>query len=69
MESIKSGSNNTSDNLLPVLLTPVAQLIAGVVDTGEKHKVVNISANFRKYSQKPQWDTLGPGGNPFLKKP
>jgi hypothetical protein len=30
------------------------QLIAGVVDTGNKHKVVNISANFCKNSQQPQ---------------
>ncbi len=35
--------------------------IANVVDTA-KHKVANISENFRKNSQWPQWDTQGPGG-------
>ncbi len=44
------------------------QIIVGVVDIGKKHKVVNISANLRKNSQGPQWDTQGPEGNWFMKK-
>jgi hypothetical protein len=39
------------------------QFIAGVVDTGDKHKIVNISANFYKNLKRPQWDTQGPGRN------
>jgi hypothetical protein len=27
------------------------QLFVGAVDTGDKHKVANIFANFRKYSE------------------
>ncbi len=52
----------------PVSLTLVKQLIAGVVRTGNKHKVANISANLRKNSQCPQWDTQRPGRNWFTKK-
>ncbi len=38
------------------------QLIAGVVVTGDKHKVLNIFANFRKHSKWPHCYTLrGPG--------
>ncbi len=38
------------------------QLIAGVVDSGNKHKIANISANFCKNLNQPEWDTQGPGG-------
>jgi hypothetical protein len=44
------------------------QLIAGVVDTGEKHLFAIISANFRKNAKRPQWCTWGPGGHWFMKK-
>ncbi len=37
-------------------------VIAGVVDTGDQFLFSNISANFRKNSKWPQWDTQGPGG-------
>jgi hypothetical protein len=37
------------------------QLIISVVDIGNKHKVANISANFRKHSKQPQWETQGYG--------
>jgi hypothetical protein len=36
------------------------QLIAGVVDTGNKHKVVNISANFVKIHNSPKGIFRGP---------
>jgi hypothetical protein len=32
-------------------------------DTGDKYKIANISANFRKNSDWPQWHTKGPGVN------
>ncbi len=42
--------------------------IADFVDASDKHKVANISTNFRKNSQWPQCDTQRPGGNLFMKK-
>jgi hypothetical protein len=39
------------------------QIFAGVVDSGDKHKVANISANFCKHSIRSHWDIQGPGGN------
>jgi hypothetical protein len=39
------------------------QLIDGVVATGGKHKIANISANFRKKSKRLQWETQRPGVN------
>ncbi len=57
------------DNLSPVSLTPGEQLITGVYDTGDEHKVVNISVNFRKKSKCPQWDTYsGARGKLIYKK-
>ncbi len=40
----------------------------GVVDTGGAPWLANISANFRKNSKRSQWNTLGLGGNWFMKK-
>jgi hypothetical protein len=42
--------NDNGDNLSPVTTTPMSNehLIAGVKDTGDKHKVVNFSTNFHK---------------------
>ncbi len=37
------------------------QLFAGVADTSDKHKVFNISTNFRKHLRCPEWDIQGPG--------
>jgi hypothetical protein len=39
------------------------KLIAGVVGTSDLPLLSLISANFRKYSKRPQLDTQGPGGN------
>ncbi len=44
------------------------QLIAGVNDSDDKHKVVNISAKFCKNSKWPQGNTQGPRENSFMKK-
>ncbi len=69
-------------NLPPVSLTPVAKLppvsttlakmvgnfATGVVDTGGSPWLANISANFRKNSKRSKQNTLGLGGNWFMKK-
>ncbi len=40
------------------------QLISSVVDSGDRHKVANIFANFRNnFSKLPNCDTQGPEGN------
>ncbi len=45
-------------------------LIAGVNDTGDKHKVANISANFRENLKSNRIPVLkGPGGTDSLEKP
>jgi hypothetical protein len=33
-----------------------------------RYSFANISANFRKNSKRPQWNTWGPGGHWFMKK-
>jgi hypothetical protein len=38
-QSFIAGNNDIGGNLLPVSLTPGEQLIAGITDTGDKHKV------------------------------
>jgi hypothetical protein len=35
------------------------QFIAGVVDTSDKYSFANISANLRKNTKRPQWNTWG----------
>ncbi len=51
---------------------PVTRIkFAGVIDTadtGDKYSFSNISANFRKNSKWPQWNTWGPGGHWFMQK-
>ncbi len=46
----------------------IFSVIAGVVATGGKPLLSNISANFRKNSERPELDAQGPGGNWFMKK-
>ncbi len=48
-------------------ITP-AIITSGNNDTGDKHKVANITPNFRKNLKWPQWDTQGPGANKFIKQ-
>jgi hypothetical protein len=61
-------------NLSPVSTTPAITenpwqgLIAGVIDTGDKHSFENIFANFRKNSKRPQGSTHGSRGHWFMKK-
>jgi hypothetical protein len=70
-QGLITGVNDTGNNLSPVTL---AIIITGVVDTGEqldtgdKHKVAIISANFCKNSKWPQGDTQRPGGNLIITK-
>jgi hypothetical protein len=47
---VNAGVNDTDHILSSVSLSPV---------NSGKHKVANISANFRKNSKRPQWDTQG----------
>jgi hypothetical protein len=37
-------------------------VIASLFDSGNKHKIVNISENFHANFKWPQWDTQGPVG-------
>ncbi len=44
------------------------KIATGVVDTGGAPWLANISANLRKNSKRSKWNTLGLGGNWFMKK-
>jgi hypothetical protein len=44
------------------------QLIAGVVDTGDKHSFANISVNFRKKLEMAPMEYLGARGTMIYKK-
>jgi hypothetical protein len=44
-------------------------LLAGVVDTGDKPLLSNISANFSYIFEMAPMGYLGKGGNSFMKKP
>jgi hypothetical protein len=63
-----SDINDTGDKFIAGVVDTGEQLIAGVVDTGDKHSFANISANFRKNSKRPLWNTLGPGGTMIHEK-
>ncbi len=68
---------------LPLISTTLAKMVekfstgvadtggkfaTGVVDTGGAPWLANISADFRKNSKRSKWNTLGRGGNWFMKK-
>ncbi len=55
-----AGINNASEN--------GGKFATGVIDTGGAPWLTNISANFRKNSKRSKWNTLGLGGNWFMKK-
>jgi hypothetical protein len=55
--------NDTGDKFFAGVVDTAEQFIASVVDTGDKYSFANISANFRKKSEQPQWNTWGPGGH------
>jgi hypothetical protein len=61
-------TENPWQGLIAGVVDTAEQFITGVVDTGDKHSFANISANFRKNSKGPQWNTWGPGGHRFMKK-
>ncbi len=44
-----------------LVLVTSTKFIVGVIVTGDKHSFANISANFRKKSKRPHWNTWGPG--------
>jgi hypothetical protein len=46
----------------------VEKFATGVVDTGGAPWLANISANFWKNSKRSNWNTLGMGGNWFMKE-
>jgi hypothetical protein len=60
------GNNNTGDNLSPEITTSVSLTLVNNLwhRTGDKYKVANISANFRKNSKWP----LVPGGTQIHEK-
>jgi hypothetical protein len=60
---IIAGVVDTGDKFFAGVIDTAEQFIAGVVDTGDKYSFANISANFRKNSKRPHWNTLGPGGH------
>jgi hypothetical protein len=49
--------NDTGDKFFAGVIDTAEQFIAGVIDTGDKYSFANISANFRKNSKRPQWNT------------
>jgi hypothetical protein len=55
--------NDTGDKFFAGVFDTAEQFIAGDNDTGDKYSFANISANFRKNSKRPQWNTWGPGGH------
>ncbi len=60
---------SVSPKPLIIPLGPIREKFAtGVVDTGGAPWLANISANFRKNSKRSKWNTLGLGGNWFMKK-
>jgi hypothetical protein len=56
---------------LPPVSTTLSNMVekfaTGVADTGGAPWLTNISANFRKNSKRSKWNTLGLGGNWFMK--
>jgi hypothetical protein len=67
-QGLITGVNNTGNKFFPDVVDTAEQLIAGVVDTGDKHSFAIISANFQKNSKLPHCYTRGPGGHWFMKK-
>jgi hypothetical protein len=51
----------TGDKFLACVVDTAEQFIPGVVDKGNKYSFANISANFRKITKRPQWNTWGLG--------
>ncbi len=61
-EKLFTGVNETFDKFFGGVIDIVEQLITCVVDIGDKHSFANISANKKKTSKRPQWNTWGAEG-------
>ncbi len=67
-EKFATGVANTGGKFATGVVDTGGNFAAGVVDTGGAPWLANISANFRKNSKRSKWNTLGLGGNWFMKK-
>jgi hypothetical protein len=63
LQGLIAGVVDTGDKFFAGVVDTAEQFIAGVNDTGDKYSFANISANFRKNSKWPQWNTWGPVGH------
>jgi hypothetical protein len=61
MVNINPAASQQNKKKLPV--SNYFSFIAGVVETSDESLLSKISANIRKNSKWPQWDTQGTGGN------
>ncbi len=68
-QELIDGVTNTGDKFVAGVVDTAEQLIAGVVDTGDKYSFANISANFQKIQNGPNWILGGPGDTDLWKKP
>ncbi len=63
-----TGVIDTGGNFATGVVDTGGKFATGVADTGGAPWLANISANFRKKSKWSKWNTLGLGGNWFMKK-
>jgi hypothetical protein len=63
-----TGVVDTGGNFAAGVVDTGSKLATGVVDTGGAPWLSNISKNFRKNLKWSKWNTLGLGGNWFMKK-
>ncbi len=68
VSTIPAGCVDTGSNFAAGIVDTGGKFATGVVDTGGAPWLAIISANFRKNSKRSYWDTLGLGGNWFIKK-
>ncbi len=63
-----TGVVDTGGKIAAGVVDTGGKFATGVIDTGGAPWLANISANFRKNSKRSKWNTLGLGGNWFMKK-
>jgi hypothetical protein len=63
-----TGVVDTGGNFAAGVVDTGGKFATGVADIGGQPWAANISANFRKNSERPYWNTQGLGGNWFMKK-
>ncbi len=68
MEKFAAGVVDTGSNFAAGVFDTGGKFATGVVDTGGAPWLADISANFRKNSKRSYCNTLGLGGNWFIKK-